>query len=246
MQTTSGDSDSGVPWLSHLPVLGYAFKQKQQSGVKSELVILLRPVVSDDQSQIDAMNESLVAHEVVEDAAGSARCGADEVTEMNGVARCRHSCRFPSATAVRRGCRCFLRCGRSRCCCCTTFASMQRRSTMPPHNRGPRLVDDAGGGAAIDYRADVGRAGAAQRRDQWSMERCQQWRRAGEGSKVSRQLRQCTTTASPTPVAKPRRCGTRRAQRRSRRGRSEKSEHDIAAQSAYRAADRQRVISAAR
>ena len=59
MQTTSGDSDSGVPWLSHLPVLGYAFKQKQQSSVKSELVILLRPVVSDDESQIDAMNESL-------------------------------------------------------------------------------------------------------------------------------------------------------------------------------------------
>ena len=59
MQTTSGDSDSGVPWLSHVPVLGYAFKQKQQSSVKSELVILLRPVVSDDQSQIDAMNESL-------------------------------------------------------------------------------------------------------------------------------------------------------------------------------------------
>ena len=59
MQTSSGDSDSGVPWLSHVPVLGYAFKQKQQSGVKSELVILLRPVVSDDQSQIDAMNESL-------------------------------------------------------------------------------------------------------------------------------------------------------------------------------------------
>ncbi len=59
MQTSSGDSDSGVPWLSHLPVLGYAFKQKQQSSVKSELVILLRPVVSDDQSQIDAMNESL-------------------------------------------------------------------------------------------------------------------------------------------------------------------------------------------
>jgi len=59
MQTTSGDADSGVPWLSHVPVLGYAFKQKQQSSVKSELVILLRPVVSDDQSQIDAMNESL-------------------------------------------------------------------------------------------------------------------------------------------------------------------------------------------
>ncbi len=59
MQTSSGDADSGVPWLSHVPVLGYAFKQKQQSSVKSELVILLRPVVSDDQSQIDAMNESL-------------------------------------------------------------------------------------------------------------------------------------------------------------------------------------------
>ena len=59
MQTSSGDADSGVPWLSHVPVLGYAFKQKQQSSIKSELVILLRPVVSDDQSQIDAMNQSL-------------------------------------------------------------------------------------------------------------------------------------------------------------------------------------------
>ena len=59
MQTTAGDADSGVPWMSHVPVLGYAFKQKQQSSIKSELVILLRPVVSDDQSQIEAMNESL-------------------------------------------------------------------------------------------------------------------------------------------------------------------------------------------
>ncbi len=59
METISADADAGVPWFSKLPVLGYAFKQKQQSSTKRELVILLRPVVADDQAHIDAMNESL-------------------------------------------------------------------------------------------------------------------------------------------------------------------------------------------
>jgi MSHA biogenesis protein MshL len=59
METSSSDSDAGVPWLSKVPVLGYAFKQKQQSSVKRELVILLKPVVADDRAHVDAMNESL-------------------------------------------------------------------------------------------------------------------------------------------------------------------------------------------
>jgi len=59
MESSATDSDAGVPWLSHLPLLGNAFKQKQQQSTKRELVILLKPIVADDDAQIEAMNESL-------------------------------------------------------------------------------------------------------------------------------------------------------------------------------------------
>jgi len=59
MESSASDSDAGVPWLSHLPLLGNAFKQKQQQSTKRELVILLKPIVADDDAQIEAMNQSL-------------------------------------------------------------------------------------------------------------------------------------------------------------------------------------------
>ncbi len=48
MQNNAQDNQSGTPGLSKIPILGYLFKQKQNSSSKSELVILLRPVVPDD------------------------------------------------------------------------------------------------------------------------------------------------------------------------------------------------------
>lgn len=59
MESSSSDSDAGLPWLSKIPGIGYAFKQKQQSSVKRELVILLKPVVADDSAHVDSMNQSL-------------------------------------------------------------------------------------------------------------------------------------------------------------------------------------------
>ncbi len=59
MESSSSDSDAGLPWLSRIPGLGHAFKQKQQSSVKRELVILLKPVVADDGAHIESMNQSL-------------------------------------------------------------------------------------------------------------------------------------------------------------------------------------------
>jgi MSHA biogenesis protein MshL len=59
MQNSSTDANSGVPWLSHLPVLGYAFKQKQQQSTKSELVILLRPIVTNDRVQTETLEATL-------------------------------------------------------------------------------------------------------------------------------------------------------------------------------------------
>jgi MSHA biogenesis protein MshL len=45
MQNLSRDVDAGTPYLQHIPFLGGMFKQKRQESVKSELVILLKPVV---------------------------------------------------------------------------------------------------------------------------------------------------------------------------------------------------------
>jgi MSHA biogenesis protein MshL len=48
MQNTDNDSQAGAPGLSDVPVIGYLFKQKRKTTTKSELVILLRPVVPTD------------------------------------------------------------------------------------------------------------------------------------------------------------------------------------------------------
>ena len=45
MQNSSTDTNAGVPWLSKIPIIGNFFKQKNRSSIKSELVILLKPMV---------------------------------------------------------------------------------------------------------------------------------------------------------------------------------------------------------
>ncbi|WP_223795717.1 pilus (MSHA type) biogenesis protein MshL [Marinobacter sp. F4216] len=46
IQNTSDDSNSAVPFFSDIPVVGELFKQRRFQSRKSELVILLRPVVA--------------------------------------------------------------------------------------------------------------------------------------------------------------------------------------------------------
>jgi MSHA biogenesis protein MshL len=58
MQNSSRDNNAGVPWLSQVPLLGNVFKQKNQSSVKSELVILLKPMVVDMGVQNTLLGES--------------------------------------------------------------------------------------------------------------------------------------------------------------------------------------------
>jgi len=48
MQNSAIDDNGKTPLLGDIPLLGKAFRQKRQSSVKSELVILLKPVVADD------------------------------------------------------------------------------------------------------------------------------------------------------------------------------------------------------
>jgi len=57
MKATSSDSESETPGFSDLPGVGKLFQQRRQSSRKSELVILLRPVIADDkQWQRDLQN----------------------------------------------------------------------------------------------------------------------------------------------------------------------------------------------
>lgn len=50
MQDASNDGEDAVPGVSRIPLLGEAFKQKQQTRSKTELVVFLRPVVVGDAS----------------------------------------------------------------------------------------------------------------------------------------------------------------------------------------------------
>jgi len=48
IQNSAEDNVSSVPFLGDIPVLGELFKQRNYSGRKSELVILLKPVITGD------------------------------------------------------------------------------------------------------------------------------------------------------------------------------------------------------
>ena len=48
MQNISNDEDAGVPGASDVPLFGELFKQKSKRNRRTELVILLRPIVVDD------------------------------------------------------------------------------------------------------------------------------------------------------------------------------------------------------
>ena len=51
MQDLINDADAGAPGVSDLPVVGNLFKHRKKTSVKSELVILLKPIVVDDGKQ---------------------------------------------------------------------------------------------------------------------------------------------------------------------------------------------------
>jgi len=48
MQNRTANDDGGVPGLSSIPLLGNLFKQARKENTRSELVILLKPIVVDD------------------------------------------------------------------------------------------------------------------------------------------------------------------------------------------------------
>jgi type IV pilus assembly protein PilQ len=47
--TSSSVSESGVPWLSKIPVLGWLFKKRSTVESQNELLVFITPTIQDDQ-----------------------------------------------------------------------------------------------------------------------------------------------------------------------------------------------------
>ena len=62
MRTTSSDHNYGIPLLGSIPVLGNLFRSKQRTSVRSELVILLRPVVVSTNADWQQLAQQALDH----------------------------------------------------------------------------------------------------------------------------------------------------------------------------------------
>lgn len=59
MQNKADDNEANVPFMGDLPLIGGLFQQSKKSNIRSELVILLKPiVVKDDQDWADYIGKS--------------------------------------------------------------------------------------------------------------------------------------------------------------------------------------------
>lgn len=58
MQNTATDTNAKTPVAGDVPLFGKMFRQKRQRSGKSELVILLKPVIADDESWREAIRSS--------------------------------------------------------------------------------------------------------------------------------------------------------------------------------------------
>jgi MSHA biogenesis protein MshL len=58
MQDTNSRAEAGTPWFARIPILGFLFRHEAVVGTKTELVILLRAVVADNQTWAGDIRES--------------------------------------------------------------------------------------------------------------------------------------------------------------------------------------------
>ncbi|MGI9328049.1 MAG: pilus (MSHA type) biogenesis protein MshL [Pseudomonadales bacterium] len=73
MQNTSNDENGEVPGLARLPLAGNLFRQRVQGSIKSELVILLRPLVVNSNQQSELFKDSADRIEDLRQKIGSKR-----------------------------------------------------------------------------------------------------------------------------------------------------------------------------
>ncbi len=58
MQNYQTETIAGFPWLSKIPFLGTLFRRTDQSSQKTELIILLRPIIANNQNTVAVMEEN--------------------------------------------------------------------------------------------------------------------------------------------------------------------------------------------
>ena len=61
IQTSKSKTDTGVPYLSRIPVLGMAFRQRNDTASRDELVVFLKPTLVRSRSEADAITDELAA-----------------------------------------------------------------------------------------------------------------------------------------------------------------------------------------
>jgi general secretion pathway protein D len=61
IQTSRSRVDSGVPGLSRIPVIGAAFRQRDDTRSRDELVVFLKPTLVRSRSEADAITDELAA-----------------------------------------------------------------------------------------------------------------------------------------------------------------------------------------
>ncbi|HEX3405803.1 MAG TPA: secretin N-terminal domain-containing protein, partial [Caulobacteraceae bacterium] len=61
IQTSRSRTDSGVPGLSRIPVVGAAFRQRDDQRSRDELVVFLKPTLVRSRSEADAVTDELAA-----------------------------------------------------------------------------------------------------------------------------------------------------------------------------------------
>jgi general secretion pathway protein D len=61
IQTNHTKTDNGVPGLSQIPILGVAFRQRQETRSRDELVVFLKPTLVRSRSEADAVTDDLAA-----------------------------------------------------------------------------------------------------------------------------------------------------------------------------------------
>ncbi|WP_448131619.1 pilus (MSHA type) biogenesis protein MshL [Stutzerimonas chloritidismutans] len=58
LENRNSNNDANIPWASKLPIVGSLFQQQRKSLEQTELVILVRPQVIDDQVWLDELRRS--------------------------------------------------------------------------------------------------------------------------------------------------------------------------------------------
>lgn len=58
LENTNTNTDANIPWASKLPIVGNLFQQQRKSLQQTELVILMRPQVVNDQVWLDELRKS--------------------------------------------------------------------------------------------------------------------------------------------------------------------------------------------